>query len=94
MKDGEIKGYLIPKGWCVLTHFRSVHLTKITMTLLTNSTLGGDRDLSYNKGLTGSVTPAIGNLRKLRNLYLNSNGFTGRIPPSIGMQMYRLGRTK
>ncbi|KAL7598046.1 3-epi-6-deoxocathasterone 23-monooxygenase CYP90D1 [Lactuca sativa] len=26
MKDVEIKGYLIPKGWCVLTHFRSVHL--------------------------------------------------------------------
>ncbi|XP_024980395.1 3-epi-6-deoxocathasterone 23-monooxygenase [Cynara cardunculus var. scolymus] len=26
MKDVEVKGYLIPKGWCVLTHFRSVHL--------------------------------------------------------------------
>nr|XP_043624753.1 3-epi-6-deoxocathasterone 23-monooxygenase CYP90D1 [Erigeron canadensis] len=26
MKDVEIKGYHIPKGWCVLTHFRSVHL--------------------------------------------------------------------
>ncbi|KAK1416880.1 hypothetical protein QVD17_25999 [Tagetes erecta] len=26
MRDVEIKGYLIPKGWCVLTHFRSVHL--------------------------------------------------------------------
>ncbi|KAK9726963.1 hypothetical protein RND81_05G248900 [Saponaria officinalis] len=26
MKDVEIKGYLIPKGWCVLTYFRSVHL--------------------------------------------------------------------
>ncbi|KAI3789783.1 hypothetical protein L2E82_02587 [Cichorium intybus] len=26
LKDVEIKGYLIPKGWCVLTHFRSVHL--------------------------------------------------------------------
>ncbi|CAO2840173.1 unnamed protein product [Amaranthus hypochondriacus] len=26
MKDVEIKGYLIPKGWCVLTYLRSVHL--------------------------------------------------------------------
>ncbi|KAJ4950634.1 hypothetical protein NE237_027466 [Protea cynaroides] len=26
MKDVEIKGYLIPKGWCALTYFRSIHL--------------------------------------------------------------------
>lgn len=26
MKDVKIKGYLIPKGWSVLTYFRSVHL--------------------------------------------------------------------
>ncbi|KAK6914768.1 Cytochrome P450, partial [Dillenia turbinata] len=26
MRDVEIKGYLIPKGWCVFTYFRSVHL--------------------------------------------------------------------
>ncbi|KAK8641863.1 hypothetical protein V6N13_011234 [Hibiscus sabdariffa] len=26
MKDIEIKGYLIPKGWCFFTYFRSVHL--------------------------------------------------------------------
>jgi len=26
MKDIEIKGYLIPKGWCVFAYFRSVHL--------------------------------------------------------------------
>ena len=26
MKDMNIKGYLIPKGWSVLTYFRSVHL--------------------------------------------------------------------
>ncbi|XP_059642547.1 3-epi-6-deoxocathasterone 23-monooxygenase CYP90D1 [Cornus florida] len=26
MKDVEIKGYRIPKGWCVFTYFRSVHL--------------------------------------------------------------------
>ncbi|KDP40788.1 hypothetical protein JCGZ_24787 [Jatropha curcas] len=26
MKDIEIKGYLIPKGWCAFAYFRSVHL--------------------------------------------------------------------
>lgn len=26
MKDVEIKGILIPKGWCVFAYFRSVHL--------------------------------------------------------------------
>ncbi|KAE8688543.1 3-epi-6-deoxocathasterone 23-monooxygenase [Hibiscus syriacus] len=26
MKDMEIKGYLIPKGWCFFAYFRSVHL--------------------------------------------------------------------
>ncbi|KAM3699511.1 hypothetical protein ACB098_05G030500 [Castanea mollissima] len=26
MRDIEIKGYLIPKGWCVFAYFRSVHL--------------------------------------------------------------------
>ncbi|XP_077212432.1 cytochrome P450 90D2-like isoform X2 [Tasmannia lanceolata] len=26
MKDVKIKGHLIPKGWCVFTYFRSVHL--------------------------------------------------------------------
>ncbi|KAM6585277.1 hypothetical protein CsatB_012279 [Cannabis sativa] len=26
MKDVEIKGYLIPKGWCAFAYFRSVHL--------------------------------------------------------------------
>ncbi|KAM7480544.1 hypothetical protein LguiA_028757 [Lonicera macranthoides] len=26
MKDIKIKGYLIPKGWCVFMYFRSVHL--------------------------------------------------------------------
>ncbi|MBA0760831.1 hypothetical protein Gotri_023552 [Gossypium trilobum] len=26
LKDIDIKGYLIPKGWCVLTSFISVHM--------------------------------------------------------------------
>ncbi|KAM7254472.1 hypothetical protein ACFE04_003852 [Oxalis oulophora] len=28
MKDVEIKGYLIPKGWCFFAYFRSIHLDK------------------------------------------------------------------
>ncbi|GLT60084.1 hypothetical protein SLA2020_328680 [Shorea laevis] len=41
-------------------------------------------DLSYNKGLTGSLPPSIGNLKKLTNLNLIGCGFTGTIPDTIG----------
>ncbi|XP_022897042.1 probable leucine-rich repeat receptor-like protein kinase At5g49770 isoform X2 [Olea europaea var. sylvestris] len=41
-------------------------------------------DLSYNKGLTGSLPPAIGNMKKLSNLILVGCGFSGPIPSSIG----------
>ncbi|GLT60086.1 hypothetical protein SLA2020_328700 [Shorea laevis] len=41
-------------------------------------------DLSYNKGLTGSLPPSIGNLKKLTNLKLVGCGFTGTIPDTIG----------
>ncbi|KAG8364012.1 hypothetical protein BUALT_Bualt19G0082000 [Buddleja alternifolia] len=43
-----------------------------------------DRDLSYNKGLTGPLPSAIGNLKKLSSLILVGCGFSGPIPPSIG----------
>ncbi|KAA8536659.1 hypothetical protein F0562_029137 [Nyssa sinensis] len=41
-------------------------------------------DLSYNKGLTGSLPPSIGNLKKLSNLILVGCSFTGLIPDTIG----------
>ncbi|GLT52144.1 hypothetical protein SLA2020_254990, partial [Shorea laevis] len=41
-------------------------------------------DLSYNKGLTGSLPPSIGNLKKLTNLKLVGCGFNGTIPDTIG----------
>ncbi|KAI7731043.1 hypothetical protein M8C21_019932, partial [Ambrosia artemisiifolia] len=41
-------------------------------------------DLSYNKGLKGSLTSAIGNLAKLTNLILVGCDFNGPIPNSIG----------
>ncbi|GLT52146.1 hypothetical protein SLA2020_255010 [Shorea laevis] len=41
-------------------------------------------DLSYNKGLTGSLPESIGNLKKLTNLNLVGCGFTGPIPDTIG----------
>nr|GEW35348.1 probable leucine-rich repeat receptor-like protein kinase At5g49770 [Tanacetum cinerariifolium] len=41
-------------------------------------------DLSYNTGLTGTLTPAIGKLNKLTNLVIVGCRFTGPIPSSIG----------
>ncbi|GFP95053.1 leucine-rich repeat receptor-like protein kinase cannot respond to DMBQ-like 1 PjCADL1 [Phtheirospermum japonicum] len=41
-------------------------------------------DLSYNKGMTGALPTAIGNLRQLSSLSLNSNNFVGEIPATIG----------
>ncbi|KAL5720653.1 hypothetical protein ACHQM5_013299 [Ranunculus cassubicifolius] len=40
--------------------------------------------LSFNKGLTGSISPGIGNLKKLETLILAGCGFTGSIPDEIG----------
>lgn len=42
-------------------------------------------DLSYNKGLTGSIPASIGNMRKLKNLILLGCGFFGPIPREIGL---------
>nr|QJR84046.1 CARD1-like protein 1 [Phtheirospermum japonicum] len=41
-------------------------------------------DLSYNKGMTGALPTAIGNLRQLSSLILVGCGFSGPIPPSVG----------
>ncbi|KAI9121130.1 hypothetical protein K1719_008163 [Acacia pycnantha] len=41
-------------------------------------------DLSYNKGLTGTIPQEIGNLRKLTTLILVGCSFSGSIPASIG----------
>ncbi|KAI3757325.1 hypothetical protein L6452_04860 [Arctium lappa] len=41
-------------------------------------------DLSYNKGLAGSLTTAIGNLKKLTNLILVDCGFSGTLPDTLG----------
>ncbi|KAG4949615.1 hypothetical protein JHK86_042854 [Glycine max] len=42
------------------------------------------KDLSHNKGLTGSLPHSIGNLTKLSNLFLVDCGFIGPIPYEIG----------
>ncbi|CAO2829842.1 unnamed protein product [Amaranthus hypochondriacus] len=41
-------------------------------------------DLSYNKGLTGTLPEAIGSLTKLTNLILVACNFIGKIPDGIG----------
>ncbi|OVA17137.1 Protein kinase domain [Macleaya cordata] len=41
-------------------------------------------DLSFNRGLTGSLTARIGDLKKLNLLILAGCGFTGGIPEEIG----------
>ncbi|KAM7470166.1 hypothetical protein LguiA_008349 [Lonicera macranthoides] len=74
---------------CTNSRVTSITLSSLSLT----GTLSGDidnltelqtLDLSYNKGLTGSIPPSIGNLRKLSNLILVGCGFTGPIPDSIG----------
>ncbi|KAJ0611765.1 putative leucine-rich repeat-containing, plant-type, leucine-rich repeat domain superfamily [Helianthus annuus] len=41
-------------------------------------------DLSFNGGLTGSISPRIGDLKSLNILILAGCSFTGNIPPEIG----------
>ncbi|XP_074285046.1 leucine-rich repeat receptor protein kinase HPCA1-like isoform X1 [Silene latifolia] len=41
-------------------------------------------DLSYNKGLSGNLPPAIGNLAKLTTLILAGCNFNGELPDTIG----------
>ncbi|XP_058110827.1 leucine-rich repeat receptor protein kinase HPCA1-like [Magnolia sinica] len=56
-------------------------------------TLGGDigqltelrtLDLSFNTGLTGLVSPTLGDLKELMILILSGCGFTGNIPEELG----------
>ncbi|KAK3032207.1 hypothetical protein RJ639_036137 [Escallonia herrerae] len=42
------------------------------------------RDLSYNKGLTGSLSPQLGDLKNLRILILAGCSFSGNIPNELG----------
>ncbi|KAJ8752207.1 hypothetical protein K2173_003815 [Erythroxylum novogranatense] len=41
-------------------------------------------DLSHNPELTGSLTPRLGDLKKLNTLILEDCGFTGNIPDELG----------
>ncbi|CAL9003104.1 unnamed protein product [Prunus brigantina] len=41
-------------------------------------------DLSFNKGLTGSLSPRLGDLSKLNILILAGCGFSGNIPDELG----------
>jgi len=62
VKDVEIKGYLIPKGWCVLTYFRSVHMDDnlYDRPYEFNPWRWQDKEMSYN---SCSFTPFGGGQR-------------------------------
>ncbi|KAL5720654.1 hypothetical protein ACHQM5_013300 [Ranunculus cassubicifolius] len=73
------------------TGSRVTALRLSTMNLI--GTLGGDigelselksLDLSFNQGLTGSVSPQIGDLKNLNILILSGCRFSGSIPEAIG----------
>ncbi|XP_075667182.1 leucine-rich repeat receptor protein kinase HPCA1-like [Castanea sativa] len=81
------------KGWegigCTNSRVTSITLSSIGLT----GTLSGDielltelktLDLSYNKGLTGTLPRSIGSLKKLLNLILVGCSFSGPIPDTIG----------
>nr|DAD38792.1 TPA_asm: hypothetical protein HUJ06_013114 [Nelumbo nucifera] len=81
-------------NWVGITcnsNFRVISITLSSMGL--EGQLSGDigslselqtLDLSYNKGLTGSLPEAIGSLMKLSNLILLGCSFSGPIPDAIG----------
>ncbi|KAI3496585.1 hypothetical protein L1887_38950 [Cichorium endivia] len=82
-----------PCGWegIICTNFRVTQIYLPSMQLIGG--LPGDIGqlpelqilaLSYNPGLTGSLTPAIGKLSKLTNLVLVGCSFSGPIPDTIG----------
>ncbi|XP_050261520.1 leucine-rich repeat receptor protein kinase HPCA1-like [Quercus robur] len=81
------------KGWegigCKNSRVTSITLSSIGLT----GFLSGDfellselktLDLSYNKGLTGTLPRSIGSLKKLLNLILVGCSFSGPIPDTIG----------
>ncbi|XP_010252232.1 PREDICTED: probable leucine-rich repeat receptor-like protein kinase At5g49770 [Nelumbo nucifera] len=73
---------------------RNSRITALSLsTMGLKGTLSGDigqftelttLDLSYNKELTGPLSPRIGDLQKLNILILAGCGFTGTIPTEIG----------
>ncbi|KAK1436661.1 hypothetical protein QVD17_02443 [Tagetes erecta] len=80
-------------GWVGITCTNSRVTSIILSSTGLTGTLPGDigqftelqiLDLSFNTGLRGSLTPAIGNLAKLTNLILVGCSFNGPIPRTIG----------
>ncbi|KAI4296124.1 hypothetical protein L6164_036108 [Bauhinia variegata] len=74
---------------CTNSHVTSISLLSMNLTGQLSGDIGllselVSLDLSYNKGLTGALPQAIGNLKKLSILILLGCGFTGPIPDTIG----------
>ncbi|KAF6150138.1 hypothetical protein GIB67_023093 [Kingdonia uniflora] len=74
---------------CVNTRVTVVRLSTMTLKGKLDSDISGlselkSLDLSFNKDLTGSLSPSIGSLNNLNILILAGCGFTGSIPTEIG----------
>nr|QNJ34485.1 CARD1-like protein 3 [Striga asiatica] len=81
------------EGWdgitCVNNRVVSITLASINLSGQLSSDIAKltellTLDLSYNKGMTGPLPAAIGDVTKLSSLILVGCGFSGLIPPSIG----------
>ncbi|KAK6912222.1 Leucine-rich repeat-containing N-terminal, plant-type [Dillenia turbinata] len=74
---------------CNSSRVTSLGLSTMGLVGKLNGDIGGlselrSLDLSYNKGLTGSLSPSLGDLKKLSILILAGCGFSGTIPSELG----------
>ncbi|KAL8557762.1 hypothetical protein ACS0TY_005026 [Phlomoides rotata] len=75
--------------FCNNTRVTSLGLTSLGITGKISGDIAGlteldSLDMSFNLGLTGPISPRLGDLKKLTTLILAGCGFTGSIPSELG----------